>query len=152
MFVSMIHLVFCVIPITLWVACVVGSRQLPQHPQRAQHQRTPSRPGSSSSSAGNGNGNGNGGSGAAAPGSGGSTGRGAAVGKLWRVFTLPQLLALACVLGLNWWGAYDKAVKLTGPLAVLLSPGFVWTIPLAVVLVLASQLPGRRSSCMGKRE
>ncbi len=146
---SLVHLMFCVFPMTLWVACVVGRRQLalkqslPDRPSRRSSSSTVrvGIDGSSSSSD----------SSASAP-VGKECGSSQGGVGLWvklQQFTVLQLLALAGVAALNVVGAYDKAAKMNGWMSVVLSPGFAWTIPLAVLPVLWPPL-SKQALCLGK--
>ena len=146
MFITLVHLCFCIFPLTLWLACVVGSRQL-----AARAVRPPSRPASGGAlTAGGG---GSGGAGPAPESRAAPAGKAAARPRLLALFTLPQWLALAAIVGVYGVGTWDKVAKLNGLVAVLVSPGLAWTIPLAVLLAAWTALPGPGcASCMGKRE
>lgn len=146
MFVTLVHYLFCVVPLTLWVACVASSRQLAAGCACAG---AAARPGSGSSS--NGSSCERGGSGGNWV-SGGNGSRGGCWAGRLRVVSVPQALALAAIVGVYGVGALDKAAKLNGTVSVLASPGFAWTIPLAVLLALWPQLPDKRAGCLGKRE
>lgn len=145
-FVSLVHMVVCVLPATLWVACVVGRRLQLQHSHLpAGVSRT------SSSSSGGSNGqrrtleSGGAGStaslllgGCLAGGSGG----GASTCSRWS-FSRPQLAALAALAAWNCATIYWKAASLMGGIALLVSPGLSWVLPLALLLVVARGGPCR---------
>jgi len=149
---SLVHLMFCVFPMTLWVACVVGRRQL------ALKQSAPSRSSRRSSSSairvgieGSSTTNADSSPSAARSKECGSQEGAAGLWAKLQQFSMLQLLALAGIAALNVLGAYDKAAKMNGWMSVVLSPGFAWTIPLAVLLVLWPPL-SKRALCLGKRD
>ena len=148
MFVSLAHSLMCLLPATLWVACVVGRRlQLQPYSYRAvsrsssgsdssSEERRRMEAGSHGSSASLRCGSG----GAAAP----------ACGRF--SFSLLQLVALAGIAAFNWAAIYLKAYLLMGAAAVLASPGLAWTLPLALLLVVAWGGPRRPCGAAAKGE
>lgn len=145
MFVSLVHLLLCVLPATLWVACVVARRC-----QLSHHASPVSRSGSRSSSEGSTCSrrrleSGGEPSYRSLLREGSCLGDGSAAGR-WS-FSAPQLAALAALAALNWAGVYHKAASLMGAISLIASPGFAWTLPLALLLVVC--WPGPRRSCGG---
>lgn len=148
MFVCFVHLCTCLLPATLWVACVVARRlQLARHPSASAFSRC-----SSSDSAGSEGRRrameGGGTSSAASLLGGACLAAGADGGgtcSRWS-FSAPQLAALAALAAGNWLLVYHKAASLMGGIALLASPGLAWTLPLALLLVVGWGGP-RRSAC-----
>jgi hypothetical protein len=148
MFVSLAHTLACLLPATLWVACVVARRT-----QLQPHSPPPSRSASSDSCGGGSTGGRRrveaGGTGPARSLLGGEAPR-AGCGR-WS-FSGPQLVALAALACLNWVALYSRALAFMTPISLLLSPGFAWTLPLALLLVTAWGGPRRRGPAPGKGE
>lgn len=174
MFVSLASMLLCVLPATLWVACVVARRvQLQPYCSSGGGGagRSVSRSASSESSGSSGR-PGRMEAGGRSPGgtpardalsrglllgkhassssSGGAAGAPAGPGRL--SFSVAQLVALAGLFALNFAGTYRRAWALMGPSAVLLSPGLAWTLPLALLLVVAWGGPRRPGGQAAKGE
>lgn len=150
MFVSLVHLLFCVLPVTLWVACVVARRcQLAHHAAPAAVSRSGSRSSSEGSTCSR-----------RRLESGGEPSYrsllreaslladSSATGR-WS-FSRPQLAAFAALVALNWVGVYHKAASLMGVVSLLVSPGLAWTLPLALLLVVC--WGGPRRACGGTQK
>ncbi|PRW58812.1 metallophosphoesterase [Chlorella sorokiniana] len=146
MFVSLLHLLLCVLPATLWVACVVARRcQLAHHASPGAVSRSGSRSSSEGSTCGRRRlESGGEASYRSLLREGNCLADGSAAGR-W-AFSVPQLAALAALAALNWAGVYYKAASLMGAISLLASPGFAWTLPLALLLVVAWPGPRRAGS------
>lgn len=166
MFLSLVSMLVCVLPTTLWVACVVARRVQLQPYCSGVGGRTFSRSASSESSGSSGR-PGRLETGARSPGGtpqhdtssrslllgkrgGGSSAAGGPTGPGRFSFSRGQLAALAALSVFNFLGLYRRAWALMGPSAVLASPGLAWTLPLALLLVVAWAGP-RRSGCQAAK-
>lgn len=156
LFVCLVHCVVCVLPATLWVACVVA-RRLQLHPCSPPASRS----GSSDSGGSSGGGterrrmeSGR----LSSPRSrllgGGRGGDSGASTPQPSSFSAAQLAALLCLVCLNCSMLWLRTLSIMGPLALAASPGFAWTLPLALLLVTAWGGPRRRRCALqaGKGE
>lgn len=167
MFVSLVSMLGCVLPATLWVACVVARRlQLQPFCSGGAVRRAVSRSASSESSGSSGR-PGRLEAGARSPGGTAARdalSRGLLLGKQDGAaasdptgpgrfsFSGAQLAALAGLFAFNFLAIYHRAWALMGPSAILASPGLAWTLPLALLLVCAWGGPRRPGGQAAKGE
>ena len=117
--ISIFHLALCVMPLMLWIACVVARRvQLQSSPLAFGANSSPSE----TSQIGR------------RPSSPPQEPRDYKYNK-FHPFSWFQCVALALIIWLNVSVVYTKTAALMGPLALTISPGLAWTIPLALLLV-----------------
>lgn len=167
MFVSLVSMLGCVLPATLWVACVVARRlQLQPFCSGGAVRRAVSRSASSESSGSSGR-PGRLEAGARSPGGTSARdalSRGLLLGKQDGAaasdptgpgrfsFSGAQLAALAGLFAFNFLAIYHRAWALMGPSAILASPGLAWTLLLALLLVCAWGGPRRPGGQAAKGE
>jgi len=134
MLLSLAHFIGCVVPVTLWIACVVARRvQLSTSPAPARRAASSASVGNSMTSPGRNNNSNNSTTGKPQGGGGGSLL--VQEGPKYKLFSTLQLLFFAAMLMGNVGVIYIKAAHLMGPLCLIVSPGLTGTIVLAVVLV-----------------
>ncbi|EFN57681.1 hypothetical protein CHLNCDRAFT_50941 [Chlorella variabilis] len=139
MFVSLVHATLCLLPATAWVACVVA-RRLALHPYSPPASRS-----TSSESGGGGAARRRMEAGGVSSSASSLLGAGAAGASCGRwSFSAPQVAALLAIAALNCSTLYLRAASLMGGLSLAASPGFAWTLPLALLLVVAWGVPRRR--------
>lgn len=148
-----VHACFCLLPATLWVACVVARRLQLQH-YYSPVSRSSSRDSSASGEARQRMEAGGGSAASLAAARGGARSRclgGAAACSRWS-FSGPQVAAWLALAAFNWATLYRRAGALMTWAAVLLSPGFAWTLPFAALLVVAWGGPRRPCGWAAKGE
>lgn len=150
MFVTLVHCIVCLLPATLWVACVVARRcQLQPHAYAAV-----SRSASSDSSGSEGRRRRmetGGGAGSATSLQGGCAAAGPDGCVRWS-FSAAQVAAFVGLALFNVSAMYRKAGALMGGIALAVSPGFAWTLPLALLLVVGCGGPRRPCGRTAKGE
>lgn len=134
--VAMTQFLMCIIPMTLWVGCVIG-RQILISSQMGSRNGAASH-GSITHANANRSANG--------------TSSGQPVMPIGAILSAPQACALLVILLLSWRVLYSTAWDLLGGMALALSPGFFWTIPLAVGLVVRSRESIASIHCLSNGE